>query len=233
MDLRLKSVKLLLLLVALACPLSALAQRSVFQALCEDNMQRAAPIVTVATNGFTIDRSLSFRQLGTMRGRLPDGAFVLGLTSVKATSEIFHESASVRNPVTRHECLSPKVTVNLSYQPVTIYIGREFPLGTCAYQEILAHEMRHLNTYFDELPKVERVVRAAVERRFNTRPSYALEGQARAALERELTNVWIPFLTRELTRVEARQAAIDTPAEYHRLSRVCAGEVQSMIRLAR
>lgn len=232
MDARLKPVKLLLVL-ALACPLGALAQRSVFEALCEDKMERAAPVVTAITNGFTIDRSLSFRQLGTMRGRLPDGAFVLGLTSVKASSEIFHESATLRNPITRYECLSPKVTVNLAYQPVTIYIGREFAPGTCAYQEILAHEMRHLNTYFDELPKVERVVRAAVEKRFNTRPSYAFEGQAKAALERELTNVWIPYLTRELTRVEAKQAAIDTPAEYARLSRVCAGEVQSMIRSTR
>lgn len=223
----------LLLAVLAVASGSALAQRSVFQALCEDKMERWAPVVTARTNGYTIDRSLSYRQLGAMRGASAGNAFVLGLTAVKASSEIYHESAVMRNPLTRYECLSPRVTVQLSYQPVTIYISREFAPGSCAYQEILAHEMRHLNTYFDELPTVERVVRAAVNKRFSARPTYAPEGQAKAALDRELRDVWVPYLTGELTRVEAKQQAIDTPEEYLRLSRVCAGDVQSLLRSAR
>ncbi len=186
----------------LAASGGALAERSMFQALCEDQMERYKPVVRASTSGYSIDHSLSLRQLSTMRGPVPAGAYVLGLTSVKASTEVNHASPVMRNPVTHYECFSPRITVTMTYQPAVIYIGREFAAGSCAYQEILAHEMRHLNTYFNELPKVERIVRAAVERRFGGPPSYAPEDQTRRELDRELADVWIPYLTRELTRVE-------------------------------
>lgn len=218
-----------LLLAGLGASGSALAERSMFEALCQDKMDRFRPVVRSATSGYSIDHSQSVRQLSSMRGSVPAHAFVLGLTSVKASTEVHHASPVMRNPISHYECVSPRVTINLSYQPATIYIGREFARGSCAYQEILAHEMRHLNTYFNELPKVERSVRAAADRRFGGPPSYGPGGQATRALDRELADVWIPYLTRELTRVEKLQAAIDTPDEYLRLSKVCAGEVQSII----
>ena len=89
--------------------------------------------------------------------------------------------------------------------------------------------MRHLNTYLDHLPKVETKVRAALERRFGDRPLYAPTGQAMALLKREVDTGWMPYIKSELTQVEVAQAAIDTPREYARLSRICKGEVQSII----
>jgi hypothetical protein len=43
----------------------------------------------------------------------------------------------------------------------------------------------------------------------------------------------MPFIKREMAKVEQLQAAIDTPQEYARLGKVCAGEVQSLIRPAK
>jgi hypothetical protein len=43
----------------------------------------------------------------------------------------------------------------------------------------------------------------------------------------------MPFIKNEMVKVERLQAAIDTPQEYARLGKVCAGEVQSLIRPAK
>jgi hypothetical protein len=140
-----------------------------------------------------------------------------------------HAGTLLEDRLSGYECISPQIEVELSYAPVIIYIGREFKPGTCAYDEILAHEMRHLKAYLDHLPKVEEVVRKALSNRFDNKPLYARSGQARASLQREVDTGWMPYMKRELVRVEAKQALIDTPQEYARLSRVCKGEVQSLI----
>ena len=89
--------------------------------------------------------------------------------------------------------------------------------------------MRHLKTYLDHLPKVETTVRKALANRFDNKPLYAPVGQATASLKREIDTGWMPYMKRELAMVETQQAAIDSPAEYARLSRICKGEVQSLI----
>ena len=61
----------------------------------------------------------------------------------------------LQDPVSGYECVAPQIGVTITYVPVVIYIGREFPPGTCAYDEILKHELRHLKTYMDYLPRVE------------------------------------------------------------------------------
>jgi hypothetical protein len=73
--------------------------------------------------------------------------------------------------------------VSLSYPPIVIYVGSEFEPGSCAYREILAHEMRHLKAYVDYLPKVESRVRETLGRRFAAKPVYAARGQSLARVQ--------------------------------------------------
>jgi hypothetical protein len=138
----------------------------------------------------------------------------------------------LQDRVSGYECVAPVIQVTLFYAPIVVFIGREFAPGTCAYEQILAHEMRHLKTYLDHLPKVENVVRAALSRRFQGQPLYAPIGQAQRLLEREIDSGWMPYMKREMAAVEGLQAAIDSPQEYARLSKVCKGEVQSLLRAA-
>ena len=39
----------------------------------------------------------------------------------------------------RWECLSPQRQVSFGYAPLSVHVAREFPPGSCAYREILAH----------------------------------------------------------------------------------------------
>lgn len=203
--------------------------RSLLQARCEEAMKATVTVLAVQENAYSIDNTRSYLSLTDLKGKAPANAFVLGLTRTQGRLSIGSEGALLRDPLSGYECIAPKIEVELYYTPIVIYVGREFAPGTCAYQEILAHEMRHLKAYRDHLPKVERTVRKALSDRFNNKPLYARTGQASASLKREIDTGWMPYMKRELASVEVRQAAIDTPEEYARLSRVCKGEVQSLI----
>ena len=89
--------------------------------------------------------------------------------------------------------------------------------------------MRHLKSYMDYLPKVEERARERLGRRFAGKPLYASGGRVRDLLQAEIDRSWMPYIKAEMGAVEGLQAAIDSPREYARLSKVCQGEVQSLI----
>ncbi len=222
-------IKALLFALALLWGDSAWAARSLFQARCEDARAETVDSARPQQASYVIDNTQSYRALSALKGNAPANAYVLGLTHVHPRFEIGHRGPVIRDLLMRSECIMPNIDVVLAYRPIVVYIGSEFVPGTCAYQEVLAHEMRHVNAYLGQLPKVESRVRAQMQRRFKNRPLYAPLGQSADALKREIAATWIPYMTRLVDEVELLQAAIDTPQEIDRLSRVCKGEVQSLI----
>jgi hypothetical protein len=211
-----------------------------FQARCEAGQpgpaggaRRPAVSVEAHDSGYRVDNSLSYRALTQMKHPAPEGGFVLGLTRAESRVAISVEGAILDDPGTGQECLRPQIGISLSYLPIVVYIGREFEPGTCAYREILAHEMRHLKAYIDYLPKVESRVRETLTRRFDARPVVAPRGAALASVQQELDGRWMPFIKGEMARAKAPQAGIDSPSEYARLGKLCQGEVQSLIRSTR
>jgi hypothetical protein len=215
------------------------AARTSFQARCEarqlglDTDSRPTGVnVESHDSGYRVDNRLSYRTLTRMKQEAPNG-YVLGLTRAESRVAVSVEGAIVASPETGEECLLPQVGVRLFYPAIVIYIGSEFVPGSCAYREILAHEMRHLNAYIDYLPKVESRVRETLARRFDARPVYAPQGQSLRRVEQEFNGRWMPFIKQEMAKAKALQAGIDSPGEYARLSKVCQGEVQSLIRSTR
>ena len=110
-----------------------------------------------------------------------------------------------------------------------IYVGNEFAPGTCAYKEILNHEMRHLQAYKDNLARVQKVVADALNKRFAGQPMYAPSGTAMSALEHEVDANWFNFIRDEFRKGEAVQDKIDSPQEYERLSKACNGEIAAIL----
>jgi hypothetical protein len=222
-------MKALLFLVCLLCANGAQAGPGLFALLCENTLDRTTATMSARSNGFTIDNTKSYRALREMQTGAPSDAEVLGMTVAKSRIEFDQSGRTLTNWFSGQECMAPRITVNLYYIPIVIYISREFSPGSCVYDEILAHEMRHLNAYLEHLPKVEATVRKSLTNRFDSKPLFARSGQLRVALQREINDGWLPYIKRELVTVEKQQDQIDTPQEYARLSRVCAGEVQSLI----
>lgn len=222
-------MKSLLLALSLLCVSGAASARTEFQARCEDTLGDTEAILSSHDSGYRVDTTVSFRQLGQMKRTVAPNSYVLGLTRAESRVGVGGGGKILQDPASGYECVAPRIEVNLYYMPIVVYVGREFAPGTCAHREILAHEMRHLQAYRDHLPKVEVTVRAALMKRFAAKPLYAPAGQAQGLLQRELDTGWLAFIKAELEKVEPLQAAIDSPAEYARLGKVCGGEVQSLI----
>lgn len=211
-------------------PLSGTAlARSPFQVRCEAMAQNSRASFSSSDNGYRIDNSIPYRQLTRMKRPAVSSGFVLGLTRTESRVSVKVDGQMLTDPATGVECVAPRIDVALYYQPIVIYVGREFVPDTCAYREILAHEMRHLKSYMDYLPKVEERVRARLGQRYIGKPLYAASGRARELLQSEIDRAWMPYIKAEMARVERMQATIDSPREYARLSKVCQGEVQSLI----
>jgi hypothetical protein len=212
---------------------AAAAPRTDFQARCEDSIGETLSVLTGSQNGFRVDNTVGFRSLTAMKGRARPGQYVLGLTRTESHVSINVGGRLLSDPASGYECIAPHIEIKLTYPPIVMYVSREFRPGSCAYEEVLAHEMRHLNAYLDYLPKAESRVRLALERRFEDKPLYARIGQAQSLLQREIDRGWMPYIKSEMAKVEALQAAIDSPQEYARLGKVCGAEVESLIRPVR
>lgn len=218
---------------AMAAPANAAVPgsgaRTPFQIRCEDSISKTVSVLSAQQNGYSIDNHLSYRSLTVMKGSVRGNSVVLGITRTESKVKIGLSGPILQDPVSGYECVAPQIKVSLYYVPVVIFVGREFEPGTCMYQEVLNHELRHLQAYMGHLPKVELVVREALAKRFEAKPLYAPSGTAMSALEHEIDSGWMPFIKAEMQKVEAQQALIDAPEEYERLSKVCNGEVQEMV----
>jgi len=210
----------------------AVQARTPFQVRCEDTIGKTVSVLSSQQNGYRIDHTRSYRTLSQMKAGAR-GSVVLGLTRTESRVSIGVGGPMLFDKASGFECVAPRIDVDVHYLPIIIYIGSEIPAGSCAYGEVLAHELRHLRAYQEHLPKVEAKVRTALARRFGNRPLYAPGGQARRLLQREIDTQWMPYIKAEMAQVEIVQARIDSPQEYARLGKVCRGEVQSMLGAAR
>jgi hypothetical protein len=171
--------------------------------------------------------------LTVMKGVASSNSFVLGLTRTESRVQIATNGKILQDPSSGYECIAPQIVVELTYAPVKIYVGKEFPKGTCGYDVILAHEMRHMKAYMDHLPRVEEKVRNALAKRFGNKPLYAPSGTAQSALSHEINSGWLSYIKAEMAKVEVLQEAIDSPVEYARLGKACNGEIQKVLNRTR
>lgn len=156
---------------------------------------------------------------------------VLGLTRGQAVVRYKLEIQRQLDPSGQWECASSKIVLAYGFDPLTVFVAREFPPGSCAYQEIHTHELRHLETYKAQVDKVEAEITGALQRRFaDLTPWRGPAGQAQGNLQRELGERWIPYVKLLLERVEADQALIDTPEEYARIAASCNGEISQRLK---
>jgi hypothetical protein len=216
-------VRLLLSPLLLAC--CAVAAAADFTARCEREMK---PVLEVRAHeaDFNVTSAVGSRVLNS---RVSDGSsshMTLGMTSGTHRTEIMLDAPGLRDKASGRECVSPHIYVDLAYQPLQVYVAREFHEQTCAYRTVYAHEMRHVQVYRDNLPVLERRVREALLERYGSQPLYM---PVRAGLDRLESDVdtWLrPYIKSLLADVERQQAALDTKEETYLLSHACLGEVE-------
>jgi hypothetical protein len=120
-------------------------------------------------------------------------------------------------------CAVPaEVRVRLLHSEHTIRLARELPAGSCLAREVLAHERRHAEVNRRTIREAGAELRIAVRAwAAHVEGRAADSGAAAMALQEDLTRALEPVLERLRVAREVGHAAIDSPEEYRRLSRVC------------
>jgi hypothetical protein len=208
---------------------AAAATRTPFQIRCEDSISKTVSVLSTKSNGYTINNQLPYRALTLKTGSIDGRKETLGLTVTRAQYGATLGGPVLQDAASGYECVAPRVEIKLNYAPVLIYVGNEFAPGTCSYNVILEHELRHLKAYMDNLARVEQAVREALEKRFEAKPLYAPSGTAQSALQHEINSLWFPFIHAEFDKGNLEQAKIDTPQEYARLGDSCDGEIRQIM----
>jgi hypothetical protein len=202
------------------------AERTPFQIRCEDTINKTLSVLSVKSNGFSINNEIPYRGLTARTGSAAGNMATLGLTVTQGQYSASIGGAILQDPASGYECIAPQVEVKLNYSPVKIYVANEFAPGSCAYDVILAHEQRHLQAYMDNLARVQEVVRVALQKRFGDKPLYAATGTALGQLQNEINSVWFPFIRDEFEKGKPVQEKIDAPEEYARLGKACDGAIE-------
>lgn len=221
---------LLLLLLLMLLPSHAVAAPpdTSFEQRCEREM---LPKIEVHTHrpGFVVHNSVSSRVLNTRGLFMHAGQVMMGMTSSSTRAEINIDGPGLADVASGRECVAPRIEVDLSYQPLDVYVAREFHPASCAYREVFAHELQHVKVYADHLPIIEQVIRDELVRRYGGRPLYAPRGQGLATLQEQMDTWLRPLIKEELAKVELKQSALDNHVEADRLSHLCQGEVANLM----
>lgn len=190
-----------------------------------------APIIEVSASApaFVLKTDLSTRILSTRSRDASGNHSVMGMTASHTMADISLAGPSLLDPSGTRECFAPRIDVLLKFEPLDVYIAREFAKHSCAYREVLKHEMQHVKIYADGLARIERLVYAELTRRYGGKPVYAKAGQGLETLQLQLEG-WIdPLLREQMAQVEVLQRQLDSTEETEILSHACLGEVAMMM----
>jgi hypothetical protein len=199
--------------------------RSPFQMRCEETLTHKAVVVSSSQSDYHVDNTVSSRVLNKMSIHTYASEQMLGLTELQSSIEIEFDGPVLQDSQSGTECLAPRIQVALRYMPIKVYVAREFAEGSCPYEEVLTHELRHVQVYRENLPKVEAQLRSALAQRFPPKLLYAPTGHSKLVLRHDIDTKWLPYIKEEMAKVETIQLSLDSEEETYRLSHACAGEV--------
>jgi hypothetical protein len=204
------------------------APRSDVSEACERKVPPGrVEVITVPVKP-TIDTTLSYRQL-TSLARREDGAWVLGLTRPALRVEARWSYAGLSDAGGQRACIRPSVSMRLRYEPVNVFIGREFLDDECAYRFILDHEQRHVGVHVRRLGEVAAELQRELEKHLAGIVHVGPRDELDRRLKAEVAERWMPLAERELKDVAREHAAIDSPQEYARAASACQGRIASVI----
>lgn len=159
---------------------------------------------------------------------------VLGLTRGQAIAKFSTRSMVLPDPSGRWECASHQIALEYGFSPLTVYVSKEFPQGSCAHDEIYAHELKHVRVYQAHARKIEQEIADRLRDRFAaTAPIRGPRGETQLRLNQQIHQEWIPFVKRLLDEANIAQRDVDSPEEYERVAASCNGAIKRQLTRAR
>jgi hypothetical protein len=200
-----------------------------FARACEEGLKAGVVSVEGVPMAPRIDTSLSYRELTRIASK-EEAVWVLGLTRPVLRVETEWAFHGLEDPDSRLVCMRPSLRMRLRYDPVTVFIGREFVGDACSYEFILAHEKRHVAVHVRQLDRTVVLLRDQLQRRLGGDIHYGPRHELEKRFKSEIQSYWIPRAEQELKDVRRQHAAIDTPQEYARAGSACGARIARVLR---
>lgn len=199
-----------------------------FEQNCEQSM-RTSIKVSAAPTSYVLINNLSTQVLKTRGTYASASHSLMGMTSSRTRIDVAIDGATLVDRAHGRECIAPKIDVELRFEPLDVYVAREFPPQSCAFREVFKHEMQHVRIYTEQLQRIEGLVRSELLNRYQGHPLYTAEGDSLRILQEQIDG-WLPALLHaEMAKVELMQQRLDQADETDKLSHACMGEVASMM----
>ena len=171
----------------------------------------------------TNDR-LPLRELTQMGEGNPATHRTLGLTQTEFRQDAEIEIVGLQDANGARACARPRIRVELSMAPMTVYVASELRDIPCARSVVLEHEMKHVAVYRRHMADAARELEATLPRLFGQRIIAARDpGAGEAQVRRELQAFLAEFSARADVELKRRQDAVDSAEEYARVSNACGG----------
>lgn len=198
-----------------------------FEDVCRNSLPKAKITVHTAQSLVKFDYTKSIRELTRMRN-YHKGKVVLGSTYTSIQMSVKWKFNSLKGQGNRG-CTRASGDVFMTVNPQTVYIGKEFPFKTCAFNEIYRHEMRHAYTNQEHMERVADYYQKLMTEAFGQKIFYGEFNQLQIQLNNEFKTQWMPQITEDLKMVSVLHSQIDTPEEYARNEVMCNGIVPEII----
>jgi hypothetical protein len=209
------------LLFVAACDLGRSNPLASFESRCASLPSARFDIVQVPVT-YTQDRVHSIAELTVLGGNSPATHNTFGLTTARFGHQTDIELKVVDDAAGGRTCGTANVRIELSMQPMTVYIAREIERTPCPRDATFAHELRHVAVFRAVLDEAARDLRADLAEAMGT-------GLRRAASARELERAFNAqlqaylsvFMSQWQREMGTRQEAVDSPEETERTATAC------------
>jgi hypothetical protein len=145
-----------------------------------------------------------------------------GLTTANFGHVTETELRLVEQRATGRTCATPHVVVQLSMQPVVVYVARELAGDRCQHDVTREHELKHIAINREVLDDAARKLRDELAPAMGTAILHGASGPGIASQYESRLRDYLENFMREQHRLLAqRQAEIDSPDEYARVANAC------------
>lgn len=124
------------------------------------------------------------------------------------------------------------VDARIGYRDSVVYVAREFPQGSCAFNHVLEHEAKHIAVNRQLLEEFSRIAQSRLTQFMQQYGATRVASAAHAEqqLQRNINVILQEISTEMLAENQRRQQIIDSPQEYARNDTACNGAINAVSR---
>jgi hypothetical protein len=119
-------------------------------------------------------------------------------------------------------CGMPRLRVELSMQPVTVFVASELATQSCQHDVTLSHEMKHVEVFRQALDRAARDLERDLPEAIGAELRHAKNpGELQQRLVVSVRDYLAQYMGARQRPLDEEQAEVDSPEEYARVSNAC------------